>query len=437
VKLAPLAILLVAATSCVPAGCGGSSPHDGAGEQAIEIFGPYRGTEADRFVETLQPFVEASGVDVRYIGSVDFVADLRQRVGEDNDPPDLAVVPQPGLIRQLAADGSIVELGPEVEAAVAANYPRSTAAFGRIDGDLRAVPFRLNLKSLVWFRPEVFAEHGWRPPQTLDELDTLAARIESESELAPWCFSMSAGSATGWAATDWVEDIVVRTAGPETYRRWAHGGVAFADPEIESAFARFQALVLAPGRVAGGLTAVVDTPVDEALRPLFADPPGCALYKQADFAASWMPAGTSIGVDGDVTWFLLPGTTAGRTAPLLVGGDQIVQFRHDPDVDALMAYLAGPDAGASWARRGGFLSPKSSLGRDVYPPGFNAQLAAALGDVPAVVFDASDQMPPDIGSGLLWSGITRWVSGVDDYARFARRLDRARDAATRDARPEP
>lgn len=424
-----LGAVLLTVLCAAASACGGGGQPGRSAEPAIEIFGPYRGTEADRFVESLRPFLRESGLRVRYVGSVDFVEDLRRRVTEDNDPPDLAVVPQPGLVRQLAAEHRIVAPGRDVAAAVAADYPPETAAFGLVDGTLFAVPYRLTVKSLVWYRPDVFARHGWQRPRTLGELEALSARIASGSELRPWCFGMAAGSATGWAATDWVEDLVVRTAGPAVYRRWAAGSVPFRNPEIASAFARFRSLVLAPGRVAGGLAAVVQTPVEDALRPLFVDPPRCAMVKQADFAAAWLPDGTTIGAEGDVSWFPLPGATA-ADLPIVVGGDQVVQFRRDADVDALLAYLAGPDAGITWARRGGFVSPKSSIPEDAYPVGFHQGLVDALGSASAILFDASDRMPPDVGSGLVWSGITRWVAGVDDYATFARQTDDALASAS-------
>jgi alpha-glucoside transport system substrate-binding protein len=217
-------------------------------------------------------------------------------------------------------------------------------------------------------------------------------------------------------------------AGPDTYLVWAEGEVVFDDPEIAAAFYDFRELVLAPGRVEGGLAGVVETPVSETVLPLFADPPGCALYKQADFATNWMPDGTTIGADGDVDWFLFPGETD-DPPPILVGGDQAVQFRRDPDVDSLMAYLAGPDAGESWARSGGFLSPKSSISVSVYPD-FPPDLAAAASDTPALGFDASDQMPADVGSGLLWQRITEWVTGVLAYDAFAEEIDAALAAET-------
>jgi alpha-glucoside transport system substrate-binding protein len=424
-----LAAALAVLVCCATVGCTGGGERSATSTRTIEIFGPYRGAEADRFVETLRPFTRATGIPVRYIGSVDFVDDLLLRTGEGNDPPDIAVVPQPGLVRQLADEGTLVPLDEQTTNAVIAHTPPSLVRLSRIGGKHYSIPFRVSVKSLVWYRPEVFAKHGWTPPQTLDQLADLVRRIQREG-LTPWCFSMAAGTATGWAATDWVEDLVLRTAGISRYRAWASGTLPFSSPAIESAFDRFRSLVLAPGRVVGGLADVVETPVEEAGLPLFDDPPGCVLYKQADFAVGWMPSGTTIGPDGDVNWFVLPGIS-GAPPPLLLGGDQIVQFRRDPDVDALMAYLAGPTAGESWVREGGFISPKVSIPPSAYPEQYAEALARALEESPVLAFDASDQMSPAIGSGLLWSSITSWVAGVEDYDTFAKRIDTAlADAAS-------
>ncbi len=398
-----------------------------------KCFGPWRGTDADHFAEVLAPFEASTGIQVRYVGSVDFVRDLIQRTGEGNDPPDVAMVPQPGLVRQLAIDGQIVPLGRDVQAAIAGELG-SAATLGEVDGTLYAAPFRITVKSLVWYPPDVFDDNGWSIPDSLDELEILVDMIESSGDITPWCLGINAGSATGWAATDWTEDLVLRSIGPERYQQWANGDIEFADPDIAAEFSRFRNLVLESGRVLGGIRGVVETPVDQAVEPLLAQPPLCALHRQADFAASWFPSGTSIGPDGDVNFFVLPGISASDAPPIVVGGDQAVQFRSDDEIDQLITYLVSADAAAIWAGRGGFLSPNPSIPADAYPDAYLRELTQAFADAPAVAFDASDQMPPAIGSDLLWDQITNWVAGVDDYATFAATLDTARaEAAERSA----
>jgi alpha-glucoside transport system substrate-binding protein len=409
------------ATLLVAAACGSDSP-PAADDAPIEVFGPYQDLEADRFGDVLAEFQRSTGIAVRYVGSSDFVSDLQTRVGVGQDPPDVAVVPQPGVVDELVDDQLIVPVPDEVRDVVLASY--ASAASGG-DEALYVVPFRLTIKSLVWYRPDVFEEYGWSIPESLDELTELVRLIQRESELAPWCFGISAGTATGWPATDWTEDLVARRVGADEYQRWAVGELPFESTAIADAFEEFEQLVLAPGRVNGGLATVIETSVPAAGLPLFDDPPGCVLYKQADFAASWMPDGTSIGPDGDVDFFALPPAVAGEQPPIVLGGDQIVQFTSRPEVDELMAYLAGSTAAEVWIRQGGFTSANTAVSEDAYPEGYAQALVAVVDSADALVFDASDQMPATIGSGLLWRQITDWVAGVVSYSDFASVIDAA------------
>jgi alpha-glucoside transport system substrate-binding protein len=413
-------IIALCMTGCVDPGEGSAI------DDPIEVFGPYRNNDADRFADVLAGFRDETGIEVRYVGGSDFVKDLVSRAGEANDPPDIAVIPQPGLIREFADDGSIVELEPEVLEAIDENHLPEVAAFGEVDGTPYAVPFRASIKSLVWYQPSVFAENGWAIPQSWVELVALVDAVRADPDLTPWCFGMEAGSATGWAATDWTEEILVRSAGIDLYEKWAAGELDFADPSVEAAFDEFRSLVLDPGRTLGGVGAVIATAVDEAILPLLGDEPGCAMYMQAEFAAGWLPADTEIGPDGGVDFFVLPGDDPADGPPVMVGGDQLVAFNTDERVTELLTFLSGPEAAEIWVRQGGFISPASTVSQDAYPDRHLSALARELGDASIVVFDASDQMPPAIGSGLLWTEITDWVAGTIEYDRFARSIDEAR-----------
>jgi alpha-glucoside transport system substrate-binding protein len=398
--------------------------------EAIVVFGPYRGAEADRLVDSLEEYAENAGVKIRYTGSTDFVTDLRRRI-DSGDAPDVAFIPQPGLVAQLVDDGSIFPLDEATTRQLVDNYDADVREIAEFDGVDYAVPFRRTMKSVVWFRRDVFEAEGWALPTTLDELEALSATIASaERGIVPWCFAIEAGDATGWAATDWVEDLVVRRQGSDFYDEWTTGTVEFADPAVEEAFVEFREVVLQPGRVAGGIVDVVSKRVDRAWEPLLASDPGCAMYRQADFAIGWMPNGTEVGPDKSLDWFVLPGVDA-DDPPLVIGGDEIVQFDDRLTVNDLMAFFASADAGTPWARSGGFLSAKSSISKDEYPD-VEQRFIAALATTPVQVFDASDQMPPDIGSGLLWSEITKWVGGAITYTEFAETIDAARreDAQT-------
>jgi alpha-glucoside transport system substrate-binding protein len=238
------------------------------------------------------------------------------------------------------------------------------------------------------------------------------------------------GTSTGWPATDWVEDLLLRSAGVDAYDAWVSGEIGFDDPQVRAAFDNFDDHVLQRGASAGGLRTILQTEVSEAWLPLLDNPPGCVLYKQASFASSWFPSGIDIGPDGELDFFVLPGVTDTEPAPLVIAGDGAVQFDTDPDTELLMAYLATPESGRAWANVGGYTSARITTDPDDYVNDADRRVAALLTEDRERRFDASDLMPPEIGSGLLWEDITAWIAGTRSYDEIAEELDSARREAS-------
>jgi alpha-glucoside transport system substrate-binding protein len=397
-----VAIGLVLAGSLL-ASCSGSGDGDDAG--SITVFGPWVGTEADAMAEVLDGF----DAEVRYIGSGDFVTDLNGWLASGVDRPDIAFIPQPALIDELVESDDLVPLSESVVDAIADGFAPGSWERAE-DGSVYSLPYRANVKSLVWFRPEVFEANGWSQPSSLDELDALVAEVESTTDLAPWCFSVFAGGETGWPATDWIEDLLLRQAGPDVYDGWVSGDVPFTDQHVERAFESFEQLVLANGRSLGGRADVLQVEVARAPEGLFTPVPGCAMYKQASFATSWFPDGTTIGEDADVDFFTLPGATVDEPAPLLTAGTAAVQLSDRSEVNELMEYLASPDGSRAWAERGGYVSARTNVDAERYYTGVDARFSELLQEAPVIRFDASDQFDSTVRQAVL-TGITSWIAG--------------------------
>ncbi len=389
----------------------------------ITVFGPWLGGDADAFAASVDGFSGGRGSEVRYTGSLNFQDVLRERVAAVVDAPDIAVVPQPGLIRDLVANARLVPFSDEIVDVLEDNYPPGT--WDEFGGRVYSVPYRSIVKSLVWYRPEVFATNGWEVPSTLDELGLLVDDIAQADGIDPWCFGIFSGDDTGWPATDWVEDLLLRRAGPDVYDEWVEGDRGFADPAVRAAFDEFRELVLEPGRTSGGTGRVLGTSLAAIDDPLFATAPGCAMYKQASFGTIWFPDGTEIGVDGDVDFFVLPGETADEPAPLVVSGDRIVQLSDRPEVGALVTYLASPAGAREWAARGGFLSSRTNVDVDEYYQPQDRRLAEVLQEPSERRFDGSDQFT-SVARDAFLEQITAWIAGAIDYTTLADTLDALR-----------
>jgi alpha-glucoside transport system substrate-binding protein len=376
----------------------------------IDVFGPYRGEEAVKFAASIEPFELETGYDVRYVGTGSFAADISARIAEA-DYPDVAIFPQPALILDAAANGALVRLtdsGTDSGDALEVNTI-----------DSYAVWFRAAAKSLVWYRPPVFEEMGYTVPNTWDELMALSETMVDDGT-APWCMSIESFSSTGWVGTDWIEDIVLREQGADSYDKWVAGDISFESPEIRHAFRTFGSVARGVGTVLGGTTRILSEPWAEAATPMFEDPPRCMMHRQASFWAPNIPDTMVFGEDID--FFILPGVTD-TPPPLLVSGELAAAFNDEPEVAALMEFLATPQAGEGWAELGGFISPHEDFDDSHYGSEIDKAVGRIVRDAQVVRFDGSDMMPAVVGTGTFWQAmrvfirtgdIDRAVSLVDD-----------------------
>ena len=309
---------------------------DGA---TVDIYGTILGVEQERLNESWAQFEECTGIDVVYEGSGEFEAQINVRV-QGGNPPDLAIFPQPGLLASVASTGTLLEAPESVAANAQEFWTEDWQEYGTVDGTFYAAPLMASVKGFVWYQPSVFEEKGWSVPTTLDELDELTAQIAADGTMKPWCVGFGSGEATGWPGTDWLEDYVLREAGPEVYDQWVAHEIPFDDPQIVSALDRVGALIKDEANVNGGIgnvSTIATTDFGESGLPV-ADGQ-CAMHHQASFYEGFWPEGTTVAEDGDVWAFLLPGTEAG--APAVTGGGEFVgAFSDAEEVVAVQTFLA-------------------------------------------------------------------------------------------------
>jgi alpha-glucoside transport system substrate-binding protein len=377
--------------------------------QVVKVLGAFGTEEEARFNDSIKGFEEATGIDVQYESTREFETLINVRV-EAGDAPDIAAVPQPGLMKRFAANGELVALWPEIIAKLDANYAPVWKDLGSYDGKVYGVFHRVNLKSLVWYPKEAFEMMEYQIPKTWDELQALTDQMVGDG-ITPWCIGIESAAATGWPATDWMEDIMLRTAGPDVYDQWVNHDIPFNDPAVKNAAEIMAAIWLNPDYVLGGATGIVTTNFGDAPKPMFDDPPQCLLHRQGNFITGFFPEDIQADLEAKVGVFGLPEIDAQWGTPALGGGDQYVMFNDRPEVRQFMEFLTTWDSASSWAEAGGALFPHKDQDLNAYPDALSRAQAELLLNAKVFRFDASDLMPAEVGAGSFWSGMVDLVNG--------------------------
>lgn len=399
-----LIIVMIAMTSLTAGGQQQAEP-----ARVVTVFGAFVDEEARRFEEAIRPFEEATGIQIRYEGSPEFETLISVRV-EGGNPPDIAALPQPGLMKNFAAGGHLVPMWSSLEQAVDSNYAPVWKELGSYNGTPYGVFHRVNAKSFVWYPKKAWEAEGYEIPTTWDELESLMDQMVANGH-TPWAVGMESGGATGWVGTDWIEDIMLRTAGPDLYDQWITNEIPFNHPSVKKAFEILGEIWLDPKYVYGGVNTILTTSFGDAPRPMFQDPPRAWMHRQGNFITGFFPDHIQDNLVEEVGVFPLPGIDPEYGIPILGGGDQFVAFTDSPDVREFMDFLATWESGELWARAGGALFPYLNQDLDAYPNEIERSLAEALVNAEVFRFDASDLMPGPVGAGSFWTGMVDWVGG--------------------------
>ncbi|WP_445256068.1 ABC transporter substrate-binding protein [Nocardioides aurantiacus] len=417
------------------ASAGGTSPGEGKSECAgLTEFGDLTGTkvtvytsivevEGESQKKSYELFTRCTGAEITYEGSKEFEAQLVVRVKSGN-PPDIAYVPQPGLLATLVKDTQKVVEAPE---GVAKNtdefFGEDWKTYGTVDGTFYAAPLGANVKSLVWYSPSTFEKNGWTVPETWDDMIALSDEIAA-SGTKPWCFGIESGEATGWPLTDWLEDAILRDAGPDVYNQWVAHDVAFDDPRIAESLDRVGSILKDEKYVNGGIgdvKSIATTPWTDGGLPILDGK--CAMQRQANFYAANWPEGTDVSETGDAFAFYLPATSEEFGDPVLGGGEFVAAFSDRPEVQAFQTYLSSD----TWANEkaeatpaGGWVSANKGLDAARLTSPIDQLAVETLQNPDAVFrFDGSDQMPGAVGAGSFWKEMTAWITGQDTEETLA------------------
>ena len=381
----------------------------------VEVITQFIDPQDQLFEGALAPFVERTGIEVTHEGIADYTTVLTARV-EGGNAPDLAQIAQPGLMRSFAESGDLVNLSEWFNTEqLAQDYNQTFIDLGSSNGDLYGIFYQANLKSIVWYPVQAFEDAGYEVPATWDELIALSDQIMADGNGNPWCLSTEQDAFTGWVITDWIEDILLRTAPVEVYDQWVAHQIPFNHPEVIEAAEYASQIMFTEGYVYGGTTGINTIWVGDTQTPMFANGgPGCWLHKQAAWITDFWPGAQEgnpqFEAGEDSAFFYFPSIEEEFGRPALGAGDQFVMFNDRPEVRALLEYLATPEAAQGWIEAGGFVSANSSVPAEWYTNYKDEAMSEILNQSTELRFDASDTMPADVGGGSFLSGMVDWVA---------------------------
>jgi len=412
------------ALALVAAGCGDDDDDGGGGGDggALENTGEVQLLSAGEPEETdayQVIFDDMINSEVDYTVEVVPAGDFEQQfqIQAEGGTLDVAAVPQPGAIADLAQNGSIVsleDLGFDIDE-LNDLLGESFVALGEYEGEHYGLPTNINLKSMVWYPKAAFDAAGYAVPETWDELVALSDQIVADGS-NPWCVGFQSEGSTGWPATDWMEDIMLRTAGPDVYDQWVAHEIPFNDPAVVAAGETFGEIMFADDYVLGGAENTPDIAFGDAPAPMFEDPPKCWLHRQASFINSFFPEDAVAGEDYD--WFALPPIDQ---EGILYAGELTVVGKNAnrPEVvDFLNRFIAEDvqcEMGSVTASSR--ISPNVNVGEECYANEILAGASVILSDALTEGtgrFNASDLMPAAVGSGSFWTAMVDYMKGGPD-----------------------
>jgi alpha-glucoside transport system substrate-binding protein len=439
------------AAALVLAACG-SSTDSSAGSPAASntdpacapyaVYGSHPGTKVTLYTTIVPPeqplfekawaqFETCTGIDVVYEGSTQMEAQIPTRVAAGN-PPDIAFIPQPGLLQKLVHlpnSGAVPAPQPVLDN-IKKYWSPSISDYGQVDGKLYGAPLSTNMKSLVWYSPSVFKAKGYKVPTTWDELFTLSDKMVADG-IKPWCGGIGSGGATGWPATDWLEQIMLRKFGGDVYDQWVAHTVKFDSPQVNEAMGILEKWMKNPAYVNAGIgdvKTIATTKFQDAGKPIIVGNK-CGMLQQASFYANqWVTfkPDVKIAEDGDVYAFYLPTIDPNVKTPIVGGSETVLAFASRDEVVAFQTYLSSAEFATAKVKLGTWVSANNGVPLDAYTDPISKLSAQLLADKEATFrFDASDLMPAAVGAGAEWVQMTAWFGEDKPTADVLKAIDAA------------
>ncbi len=422
--LAVVGVTMVTTTACLSSGAssgGGSAPSGSVKGSTVTVWTSLDLPVMNGLKAGMAPLAQAAGVTVNW-QKVDNINQVIMTKIQAKDTPDIAFIPQPGVVADIVNRGAATPLDDVVDLnALKSSMIPGTLESGTVNGKLYGLLVSANTKSFVWYPKKAWDAAGYTAPQTIDELNALTDKIKASGTI-PWCLGIESSAATGWPATDWFEDLVMRYGGTDGYNKWVKHEIKFDSPLVRQAAAEFQKIAFTNGNVLGGRKSIASNNFGTAGNPMFDAKPGCMLYKQGSFITTFFPKNVQADLPGTTGVFYFPPAKAGGEKPILGGGDMAVLLHNSAGAREVMKMLSDKSIGEK-AMGTSFLSPHKDFDTSLYQGAVAQQVAKITYAASIFLFDGSDQMPGAVGAGTFWKDMTAWISGQENLDTALKNID--------------
>ncbi len=374
----------------------------------VDVLNVWGGEEQDSFRAVVAPFTAHTKIKVNIESTRDLDAALTERL-RGNSPPDIAILPNPGKMQQLAGQNKLIRLDTFLNMGqIHIDYPSSWVDLGMYNGGFYALFYKAANKGTIWYNPAQFQAAGLQIPAAWSDLIAVSDKLASRGKY-PWSMGVESGAASGWPAADWVAEIYLNQSGPVMYDRWVAHKIPWTDASIKSAFQMFGQIVSGKHYIKGAPQSILATGFQDATYASFSKPPRAYMYYLGDFAAGFITSRFSAARPGmDFNFFPFPTINQEFQGSVTGGADVVVAMKDNGAVRKLIKYLATADAQAIWVRRGGFTSANKSLDLNTYPNAVAHASAKMLTEARSFKFGAGDLMPPAVQQAF-WKGMQAFI----------------------------
>ena len=423
--LAGVGVVALLTAGCLQAENEGGDPGEATGKvkgSTIEFWSSNDQPIIDGWKKVVDPKAKELGITIKWT-KVDAIDQLIKTKIQANDVPDITTLPQPGVVADVVKIGDPVALDDVLDtASLEASLLPGALGAGTVDGKLYAVLINANAKSLVFYPKQPFEDAGYEAPTSLTGLTELTEQIKADGN-TPWCMGIESEAATGWPATDWFEDLVMRFGSPDEYNQWVKNEIKFDSPLVREAAAYFDELLFTEGNVLGGRKAIASNNFGTAGNPMFDDEPGCFMYKQGSFITGFFPKDVQADPEANVGVFGFPPAEEGGENPLLGGGDLAMLLKNTKAGQEVMKIISDISICDEAAKTGAYLCPHKDFDSSVYPDAISQEVGEIASGTTAFLFDGSDQMPGAVGAGTFWKDMTSWISGQESLDEALKNID--------------